>query len=316
MQAIFRPWRRDCTRNRLQAGSYTDSLMPCVFAGGARFAYESGPKTWVIKKTMSAPARMWPPGCQPAGQVRSSQTTGAERPSAKSTYLVKKSSLVSDWLMLFLPYSMPQSTDPETMHRIPIGDTGKVSAFASAGPAGAALGAEDASGPENFSVREVLSELVDALDQGRGLVTIEGWQGPSVVVAGDRRGFKAVARECLDHALRHRRAQSVAVLVATDAVSWGQYRVRMDVSYVGSRFSPVAGEWWFAPPRFWRRMLGRITLVPESRLWVCRGLVRKLGGSVGVSGKGRRIRKGRFWALSYGASSPGDGPASGARASS
>ena len=47
------------------------------------------------------------------------------------------------------------------MHRIPIGDTGKVSAFASAGPAGAALGAEDASGPENFSVREVLSELVD-----------------------------------------------------------------------------------------------------------------------------------------------------------
>ena len=92
------------------------------------------------------------------------------------------------------------------MHRIPIGDTGKVSAFASAGPAGAALGAEDASGPENFSVREVLSGLVEALDQGRGLVTIEAWQGPSVVVAGDRRGFTAVARECLDHALRQRRA--------------------------------------------------------------------------------------------------------------
>lgn len=174
------------------------------------------------------------------------------------------------------------------MHHIPIGDAGKASPITSAGPAGVALGAEDASGPENFSVREVLSGLVDALDQGRGLVTIEGWQGPSVVVAGDRGGFKAVARECLDHALRHRRAHTVAVLVATDAVSWGQYRVRMDVSYVGSWLAPAAGEWWFAPPRFWRRMLGRITLLPESRLWVCRGLVQKLGGSVGISGKGRR----------------------------
>lgn len=189
--------------------------------------------------------------------------------------------------MPFLPYSMPQLTNPEAMHRIPNTDAGRGSSFASAEPAADSLGIEEASGSENFSVREVLSGLVDELDQGRGLVKIEGWQGPSVVVAGDRLGFKAVARECFDHALRHRRAHSVAVLVATDAVSWGQYRVRVEVSFVGSWLAPGAGEWWFAPPRFWRKMFGRITLLPESRLWVCRGLVQKLGGSVGVFGEGR-----------------------------
>jgi CheY-like chemotaxis protein len=108
-----------------------------------------------------------------------------------------------------------------------------------------------------------------------------------VVVAGDRRGFKAVARECLVHALSHRRARPVAILVATDAVSWGQYQVGVEVSFTGSWLARRAGEWWFAPPPFWRKLLGRLALFPENRLWVGRALAQKLGGSVSVSRKGR-----------------------------
>lgn len=179
---------------------------------------------------------------------------------------------------------MPPPTEPEAASLDPNTDAGGDSFLESAADA---WGNKEAPEPENFSVREVLSGLVDALDQGRGLVRIEAWQGPSVVVAGDRRGFKAVARECLVHALSHRRARPVAVRVATDAVSWGQYRVRVEVSFAVSWLAMRAGEWWFAPPPLWRRMLGRIALLPESQLWVSRRLVQELGGSVGVSGAGR-----------------------------